>query len=473
VAVIMTACITGTSTRKVDGLVKALGCDKRGVKSTVSRICHTSDFVFGGVYVRGRRPWGGAACLKGAMSMDMHGPVIDWAADFDLFDAAYLADPAAIWHDLRGRCPVARTERRGTTWLPVDYADLRAVAQDTDHFSSRDVGVVTAGRGPGETRPKLLTAPPITSDPPMHTWTRRLLLTRFGPQAIETMTPITQAIADDLIDAFEHDGRTDAALSYARHIPVRVIATMLGLPLDDEARFTDWAVRILQQGFDHLTEAAEATREVLAYFGEQLAARAAVPDEERPDDILSFLVAAEHDGAPLSSHHQLGSCFLLLLAGIDTTWSAIASALWHLATHPGDQVRLRREPALIPTAVEEVLRFYSPVTMARHVTDDTELAGCPMHAADKVLLAFPAGNRDPAVFDDPDAFHIDRLQNRHVAFGSGIHRCLGSNLARMELRIAMQTFLARIPTFAIDPDTDPAWSGGQVRGPRHVALHWK
>ena len=318
----------------------------------------------------------------------------------------------------------------------------------------------------------MLTAPPITSDPPMHTWARRLLLTRFGPQAIDTMTPITQGIADDLIDAFAADGHTDAALSYARHIPVRVIATMLGIPLEDEARFTDWAVRILQQGFDHLTEAAEAIREVLAYFGDQLAVRAEVPIDERPDDILSFLVQAEHDGAPLSLHHQLGSCFLLLLAGIDTTWSAIGSALWHLATNPDDQAWLRREPALIPTAVEEMLRFYSPVTMAREVTDDTVLRGCPMRAGDKVLLAFPAGNRDPAVFEDPDEFHLDRLQNRHFAFGSGIHRCLGSNLARMELAVAMETFLTRIPTFTIDGDADPAWSGGQVRGPRHVALRW-
>jgi len=275
-----------------------------------------------------------------------------------------------------------------------------------------------------------------------------------------------------LIDGFENDGATDAALSYARHIPVRVIATMLGIPLADEERFTDWAVRVLQQGFEHLDEAADAIREILAYFGEQLERRSAVPVGERPDDILSFLVRAEHDGAPLTPHHQIGSCFLLLIAGIDTTWSAIGAGLWHLATHPEDQARLRAEPALLPVAVEEVLRFYSPVTMARHVVADTDFAGCPMHAGDKVLLAFPAGNRDPAIFHDPDEFQVDRLHNRHFAFGAGIHRCLGSNLARMELRVAMETFLARIPTFTIDGDDDPHWSGGQVRGPRHVPLRW-
>ena len=145
-----------------------------------------------------------------------------------------------------------------------------------------------------------------------------------------------------------------------------------------------------------------------------------MPADERPDDVLSFLVGAEHEGAPLTLHHQLGSCFLLLLAGIDTTWSAIGAGLWHLATHPDDQARLRAEPELLPTAVEEVLRFYSPVTMAREVVADVEFAGCPMHAGDKVLLTFPAGNRDPAIFDDPDEFQIDRaaqpplrLRRRH------------------------------------------------------------
>jgi cytochrome P450 len=401
-----------------------------------------------------------------------NGPVSDWATDFDLFDPTYVTDPAPVWRELRERCPIARTERRGTTFLPVGYDDLRTLAQDTERFSSRDVGVVTRGRGVGETRPKLLTAPPITSDPPTHTWTRRMLLTRFGPPAIDEMTPITQRIANELIDGFQQDGRTDAAVAYARHIPVRVIATMLGVPLADEDRFTDWAVRILQQGFEHLDAAADGIREVLAYFAEKLDERSAMPVDERPDDILSFLVAAEHDGAPLTPYHQLGSCFLLLLAGIDTTWSAIGAGLWHLASHPHDQERLRREPSLLPNAVEEILRYYSPVTMARHVTTDTEFNGCPMHEGDKVLLAFPAGNRDPTIFDNPDEFQIDRLHNRHFAFGSGIHRCLGSNLARMELRVAIETFVARIPTFVLEDPARPEWSGGQVRGPRHVALRW-
>lgn len=132
----------------------------------------------------------------------------------------------------------------------------------------------------------------------------------------------------------------------------------------------------------------------------------------------------------------------------------------------------RAEPELLSTAIEEFLRFYSPVTMARYVTEDLEFNGCPMRRGDKVPMAFPAGNHDPAVFDDPDDFRIDRLHNRHFAFGSGIHRCLGSNLARMELRVAIEECLRRVPAFELADPTAVAWTGGQVRGPRRVPVRW-
>jgi len=155
---------------------------------------------------------------------------------------------------------------------------------------------------------------------------------------------------------------------------------------------------------------------------------------------------------------------------VDTTWSGIGSSLWHLATHPDDRRRLVEEPELIPSAVEEFLRAYSPVTMARIVAEDTEHNGCPMKAGDRVLMAFPAANRDPAHFDRPDEVIIDREHNRHVAFGAGIHRCVGSNLARMEMRVAIEEFLARIPDFELKADAEVNWAGGQVRGPRNVPV---
>ena len=165
-----------------------------------------------------------------------------------------------------------------------------------------------------------------------------------------------------------------------------------------------------------------------------------------------------------------GSIALLLLAGIDTTWSAIGASLWHLARDPEDRKRLVAEPELLPVAMEELLRAYAPVTMARLVKEDVEFEGCPMKAGEWVLLSFPAANRDPEAFDQADEVVIDREVNRHAAFGLGIHRCAGSNLARMELRVALEVWLERFPDFSLaDPDA-VRWSGGQVRGPRVLPL---
>ena len=159
-----------------------------------------------------------------------------------------------------------------------------------------------------------------------------------------------------------------------------------------------------------------------------------------------------------------------LIAGIDTTWSAIGSSLWHLATHDEDRSASSPSRRSCDTAVEELLRAYSPVTMARVVTADTEVAGCPMREGDKVLMSFPAANRDPAVFERADEVVLDRQANRHVAFGSGIHRCAGSNLARMELRVAIESWLGRIPSFHLADGARGPWAGGQVRGPRAIPV---
>jgi cytochrome P450 len=396
----------------------------------------------------------------------------DWTTDFDILDPRYILDPASIWSELRGRCPIAQTERYGRTWMPVRYDDIAKIAHDVEHFSSRDIAVITPNREIDPLAPIMLEAPPITSDPPVHTWARRLLLPSFGPSAIDAVTPVTRGLANELIDAVLEAGEADVATAYAQHIPVRVIAQMLGIPPDDEGTFTHWAVTILQEGFTNLDKAIGSVMELITYFGERSAERRAVPPGDRPDDLLTLLVEAEVDGEPLTERHVIGSCFLLLLAGIDTTWSAIGSSLWHLAAHPEDQARLRAEPELMSTAVEEFLRFYSPVTMARYVSDDVEFAGCPMRKGDKILMTFPAGNRDPEMFEDADRFIIDRARNRHFAFGSGIHRCLGSNLARMELRVAIEEWLRRVPTFELaDPDA-VAWTGGQVRGPRRLPVRW-
>lgn len=396
------------------------------------------------------------------------GPIDDWSTDFDILDPDYVVHPEQRWAEQREGCPIAFTDRRQRTWLPVKYDDISAIAHDVDRFSSRDITVVSPFDVPIN---DIFPVPPISSDRPVHTWARRLLLPAFGPTAIDTMTPITRALAEQLIAEHFADGTGDIAGDYARHIPVRIIAQMLGIPLVDEAKFTDWVVKTLQEGFQNIDGAMDVLGEMTMYFGAQVAERRAMAAGTRPDDMLTMLIEAETE-EPMTDAHLLGTCFLLLIAGIDTTWSAIGSSLWHLAANPEDQRRLREDPSLIPSAVEEFLRVYSPVTMARYVTEDTEFNGCPMREGDKILMAFPAGNHDPDQFEDADKVLIDRAKNRHFAFGTGIHRCLGSNLARMEIKVAIETFLEKVPFFELSDPGAVTWNGGQVRGPRYIPIRY-
>ena len=202
------------------------------------------------------------------------------------------------------------------------------------------------------------------------------------------------------------------------------------------------------------------------FFQDMVTERRALPR----DDAISTLLQAEIDGEKLDDYKVVGVCSLLLVAGVDTTWSSISSALLHFATHPGDQARMRAEPELLPTAVEELLRFHSPVTVGRKVTEPVSVGGVEMEPGDRVLLNFPGANRDPAAFDRPDEVVLDRKRNRHLAFGLGIHRCAGSNLARMEMQVALRVWFDRIAEFELaDPD-GVTWAGGQVRGPRTVPV---
>ena len=386
--------------------------------------------------------------------------VHDWATDYDLFDPGYVADPYPVWDDLRGRCPIAHSERFGGSWMPTTYADVTTMARDVEHFSSRSVSVVPP---PPEQDAVLLPAgvPPISADPPEHTWTRRLLLPWFSNRRVESYEPYTRELCAKLIDGFVDAGRADAAADYAQQIPVRIIGLVLGVPESNSDMFTWWVREILEFAHDQ-DRRRRATGELVEYFTGEMEVRRQNPG----DDLISELLTSEVDGNPIPDEYILGTVALTLIAGVDTTWSAIGSALWHLATHDDDRRRLVAEPELIPTAIEELLRAYSPVTMARIVTDDLDFEGCPMHAGDRVLMNFPAANRDPEMFPDADQVVIDRLHNRHVAFGAGIHRCAGSNLARMELRVAVEEWLVRIPEFRLDPDGEVTWAGGQVRGPR-------
>lgn len=387
---------------------------------------------------------------------------VDWTTQFDHFSSEYAADPFSVWERLRDECPIARSEHFRGMWVPIRLSEIEEIARDTATFSSRSPLVTDFG----SMADFGFEVPPISSDPPYHTEFRRLLLPFFAPARIEMWRPKIVSMADALIDTFVDTGSCDAAQDYAQHIPVQVIAEMLGVPATDSDRFRTWVHKLLELAPTDFELAIRVLLEFHTYLFEQVAQRRQHPGE----DLISFLLKADIDGRPLEDREIFGGCLLQLMAGIDTTWSAIGAAIWHLADNQQNQKRLRDDPELWPSAVEEMLRAFAPVTMAREVTMDVEFHGCPMKAGDPLLLPFPAANRDPQGFDDAADVKLDRADNRHLAFGVGIHRCLGSNLARLELGVAVRRFLDRVPAFSLaDPDA-VTWSAGQVRGPRVLPL---
>jgi cytochrome P450 len=392
------------------------------------------------------------------------GPVSDWATDFSHLEPEWSADPYPIQDELRQRCPIAHTERFGGGWLPTRYEDVAAIAYDTDHFSSRSI-IMSNFRPPLDEAP-VGGSPPISSDPPFHHDARRLLLPAFTKAAVARQEPATRAFCHSLIDAFGDRAVIDAASEYAQHIPIRVIADMLGFPPEDGPRFREFVENTLEGVNQEPDERIERVQELFDYLLAQIRDHV---DHPR-DDLTTFLINVELYGSKLEAEHVAGTMALLLIAGIDTTWSAIGASLWHLAKTPRDRERLVAEPTLLPTALEEFLRAFAPVTMARLVKEDMNWHGADMKADDWILLSFPAANRDPAQFDRANEIVIDRQVNRHAAFGLGIHRCVGSHLARMELRVALEVWLERIPEFSLEDPAAVTWSAGQIRGPRALPL---
>jgi len=400
----------------------------------------------------------------GTISEVITGPVADWSTDFSHVEPEWAADPYPIQDDLRQRCPIAHTGRFGGAWLPTRYEDVAAIAYDTERFSSRSI-ILSNFRPPRDLAP-IGGSPPISSDPPFHHDARKLLLPAFTKAEVAKQEPATRRFCHSLIEKFEGQDVVDAARDYAQHIPMRVISDMLGFPPEDGPQFAVFVEDLLEGINLPPDERIERVSRLFDYLLAQVHEHLGNPRE----DLTTYLINAELYGQKLAPDHVVGTMALLLIAGIDTTWSAIGASLWHLAKNPGDRERLAAEPGLMPTAVEEFLRAYAPVTMARLVKQDMRWHGVNMKADDWVLLSFPAANRDPAHFDRAGEVVIDREVNRHAAFGLGIHRCVGSHLARMELRVALEAWLARIGDFTLADPSAVTWSAGQIRRPPTLPL---
>jgi cytochrome P450 len=346
----------------------------------------------------------------------------------------------------------------GTGVVVAKRSDIDVALRHPEVFSSNMSAVEM-----GNIRPLI----PLQIDPPDHKKFRRILDPLFAPKQMHLLEePITELV-NQLIDQFEGAEEIDFSKQFSIPFPSQVFLTLLGLPLEDLPLFLAMKDGIIRP--EHATgaatrEAEEAMRyqrenaeRVYAYFDKVLDQR----EVERRDDLLSRFLDAEIDGARLSREDILDICFLFLAAGLDTVSASMDCFFGYLADHPDQRKRLVDDPSLISSAVEELLRWETPVTgVVRIAAEDAEIGGCPVHQGENVALLLGSANTDEGEFGDADVVRFDREVNRHLAFGGGVHRCLGSHLARLELRVALREWHARIPEYHIKPGTELMYTPG-------------
>jgi cytochrome P450 len=354
-----------------------------------------------------------------------------------------------LYAELREHCPVFHSSAWGGFYAATRHETLRLVGRETGTFLSGP-GVMIPPIGHG--RPLV----PMESDGTTHAAYRSILLPHLGPKAVAQLDGVVRGVTGEMLDALVPRGEADLYEEYAKHIPEILIARLLDIEQSPE--FWEWTETLIYSRLDasehHRVE--EAAGNLLAFFRDVVAERTA--RGTGGDDLVSVLIAARRDGRLSSDEEVVDLCFFLLIAGLENTAFGIRAALWHLAAHPADRKLLLADRSLIRPAVEECLRLYPPVTgLGRHVGSASTLDDQPLEPGDRVLLLFGAANRDPAVFEDPDDFRLDRQGNPHLAFGVGAHRCLGSHLARLELRIAIEELLDRIPDYELVEPATTSW----------------
>lgn len=369
---------------------------------------------------------------------------------FNPMDPEFLADPYPTYHRLRAEDPVHRSPLG--FWVLTRYEDVVAVLRDLRAAKEAIAGFVAARFGIAV--PVGMGLSMLDRDPPDHTRLRGLVSKAFTPRVVEGLRPRIQQIVDGLLTRAEATGSMDLIEEFAYPIPVIVICEMLGVPVEDHERFKGWGLDIAR-GLDavmlppnsEVGARSGASRRALAeYFRGLIAERRASPR----DDMLSDLIAAEEAGDTLSEDELLATCILLLIAGHETTVNLIGNGTLALLRNPHQLRRLRDDPGLIGTAVEELLRYDGPVQRtARIPTEDVTIGGRTIAKGEMVMPFIGAADRDPAQFPDPDRLDITRADNRHIAFGWGIHFCLGAPLARVEGQLAIGSLVRRFPKLAL------------------------
>ncbi|WP_099287841.1 cytochrome P450 [Mycobacterium persicum] len=360
-----------------------------------------------------------------------------------------IAEPQPMYKALRESTPVFRAPQ---AVVLSRLADIEMALKRTDLFSSNMDAVDL-----GNLRPLI----PLQIDPPEHAKYRRILDPLFTPREMARREPHVTALVNEMIDRFAGRGECDFHAEFAVPLPCTVFLQLLGLPLDDLDRFLEWKDGVMRPagstGYDDRHEASAAVaQQIYDYFDRAIDDHIANPR----DDVLSAMIAANVKGLegpagqPLSREELLDICFLFLIAGLDTVTDSLDCFFVYLARHPDHRRQLIEQPDVLPHAVEELLRWETPVPgVARVAMQDVEVGGCPIRKGERVSPLLGAANTDPAEFPDPERVDFTRNPNRHRAFGGGPHRCLGSHLARMELRVALREFHRRIPAYDIKPGT--------------------
>ena len=400
--------------------------------------------------------------------------------DFNPFDPRLRTNPYEVYRELRETDPVHWSQIM-QTWLLTRYDDNLMVLRDHARFSSdrtratnpfvKELEKFRQASGPAGRTPTMLSV-----DPPAHTRMRNLVNKAFTPRTVERVRPHIAEIADELLDSLPDPGKIDVVRDLAIPLPVIVIAETLGVPPSERERFKAWSTDIAGtlggpfQPPEVLDKARISSIELAEYFQDQLDKRRKAP----ADDLLSALVAAEEQGDLLSEDELLATCILLLVAGNETTTNLVGNGMLALLQNPDERRRLQGDPALLPAGIEEMLRFDGPAQMtSRIVKEDLTLRGKRLEAGQVVLCVLAAANRDPEQFPEPDRFDPRRENNRHLAFGYGIHYCLGAPLAVAEAQVAISTLLRRFP----EPEAafeSPDWAASFIlRGLKSLPIRTK
>ncbi len=370
--------------------------------------------------------------------------------------SAEFADNAhAIYRRLRDDFPVYRDEARGS-WALTRYQDIRDAASDGETFSSERTSISQGLR------------PMIQQlDGARHDKIRNMSWRAFSPSRVAAMEGRIRAIANELMDDFANAGECDLLHAYAAQLPSRVIGELIGIPADRRESFLGWTEALISANPAKNWQ-ENPFEQIYSEFSELLALRSAEP----ADDLMSALIATRIDGESLSEDELLGFCFLLVVGGNDTTTNLIANGAVLLARHPDQRAELVRDVSLIPDAIEEMLRYESPTqALPRRVTRDIEIHGQKLLSGEEVSLVWGSGNHDERFFPDPERFDIKRGDKRHLAFGHGAHFCMGSNLARLEGRVAFETLLERLPGYALA--REPQWLlSSWARAYQSVPIRW-